>query len=226
MENHARSPHSSPSKFGKSTLQSNGNVAVTKLMQQCTSMLRDKMWNERHRQPQAALRYRDSNGSAQPDNALEAMGPVLESVLGSLTMEYERRLLQKDQEIKACADELNKCRAKIQQLEQRLLEGPEQPQLEYQMTQEQSMEIQRLRNMENEYMQQVRSPGPEHGSPGGSHTYTSHPCMAIHAIRSCSSDAASSSACCGACCDQPQDVRAVLLAGDISCSQAGRCVAD
>jgi hypothetical protein len=143
MENAKHSPHSSPSKLGKSSLHSNGQVAVTQLMQQCTSMLRDKMWNERHRQPQAALRpYRDSNGSAQPDNALEAMGPVLESVLGSLTMEYEKRLMQKDQEIKACADELNKCRAKIQ------------------LTQEQSIEIQRLKTLEMDYMQQASADAP------------------------------------------------------------------
>ena len=35
-----------------------------------------------------------------PDSALEAMGPVLESVLGSLTQEYEKRLFSKDHEVK------------------------------------------------------------------------------------------------------------------------------
>ena len=35
-----------------------------------------------------------------PEDALEAMGPVLESVLGSLTQEYEKRLFSKDHEVK------------------------------------------------------------------------------------------------------------------------------
>lgn len=72
---------------------------VTKLMQQCTSMLREKMWNDSHSRPApASLRYHpEAEPHVQPESALEAMGPVLESVLGSLTQEYEKRLLLKDQ---------------------------------------------------------------------------------------------------------------------------------
>lgn len=118
------------------------------------------MWNERG-SSQAALRPAQADNAprraAQPDNALEAMGPVLESVLGSLTMEYERRLMQKDQEIKACADELNRCRSKIQQLEQRALDGPEHDPQSYQMVEDQTREIQRLKMLENDFMQQVRA---------------------------------------------------------------------
>jgi kinesin family protein C2/C3 len=39
-----------------------------------------------------------------PDPAIDAMGPILEGVLGSLTQEYERRLLSKDHELAAARD--------------------------------------------------------------------------------------------------------------------------
>lgn len=56
-------------------------AGVTRLMQQCTSMLRDRMWSDggRHSPARAAL----TNGDM--GSTMEAMGPVLESVLGSLT---------------------------------------------------------------------------------------------------------------------------------------------
>ena len=41
-----------------------------------------------------------------PDAALEAIGPVLEGVLSSLTQEYEKRLLAKDHEVKAAQHEI------------------------------------------------------------------------------------------------------------------------
>ena len=49
-----------------------------------------------------ACRYMaaDAGSSSPPENTLEAMGPVLESVLGSLTQEYEKRLFSKDHEVK------------------------------------------------------------------------------------------------------------------------------
>jgi len=43
-------------------------------------------------------------GTPPPDQAIEAMGPILEGVLSSLTQEYERRLLSKDHELAAARD--------------------------------------------------------------------------------------------------------------------------
>jgi hypothetical protein len=134
----------------------NNPVGVTKLMQQCTSMLREKMWNDTHaRPPPPALRYRDGNGARQPDNALEAMGPVLESVLGSLTQEYERRLMLKDQEIKQCKEQLQRTREHAADLEQQLASGGQRAQIEYQMTEEMKAEIEKMRNQEVSLQQQV-----------------------------------------------------------------------
>ena len=42
----------------------------------------------------------EAGAGSPPENTLEAMGPVLESVLGSLTQEYEKRLFSKDHEVK------------------------------------------------------------------------------------------------------------------------------
>ena len=56
-------------------------AGVTRLMQQCTSMLRERMWSDggKHSPARGAL----TNGDM--GSTMEAMGPVLESVLGSLT---------------------------------------------------------------------------------------------------------------------------------------------
>jgi hypothetical protein len=78
-------------------------VGVTKLMQQCTTMLRERMWADSSsssglrtsREFSAVATPTPPRGAATPEGALEAMGPVLESVLGSLTQEYEKRLLAK-----------------------------------------------------------------------------------------------------------------------------------
>ncbi len=59
---------------------SKGTAGVTRLMQQCTAMLRDRMWSDGGNKlspARGALPY--------TDNPMDAMGPVLESVLGSLT---------------------------------------------------------------------------------------------------------------------------------------------
>ena len=134
------------------------DVGVTKLMQQCTSMLREKMWNDTHsRPPPAAIRYRETNGSAHPDNALEAMGPVLESVLGNLTQEYERALLQKDADMKKIQDDLQKEKSARASLEQQLAIGANRPQIEYQLSEEQQAEVNRLKQMELALTQQVRA---------------------------------------------------------------------
>ncbi len=55
-------------------------AGVTRLMQQCTSMLRERMWSDGGNKlspARGALPY--------TENPMDAMGPVLESVLGSLT---------------------------------------------------------------------------------------------------------------------------------------------
>jgi hypothetical protein len=68
---------------------------------------------------------------AVADNALEAMGPVLESVLGSLTQEYEKRLLAKDHEVKAAQQQLAALRHELAEAREyaaenaRLLPAPE-----------------------------------------------------------------------------------------------------
>lgn len=68
---------------------------------------------------------------AVADNALEAMGPVLESVLGSLTQEYEKRLLAKDHEVKAAQQQLATVRHELAEARElaaenaRLLPAPE-----------------------------------------------------------------------------------------------------
>jgi len=84
-------------------------VGVTRLMQQCTAMLRERMWTDgsqmgrQHIQTPTPPRGASTPG---PESALEAMGPVLESVLGSLTQEYEKRLLAKDHEMKMVQEQL------------------------------------------------------------------------------------------------------------------------
>lgn len=158
MENDIKA--SPPQGGGRTSARSslNNSVGVTKLMQQCTSMLREKMWNDTHsRPPPPALRYRDGNGARQPDNALEAMGPVLESVLGSLTQEYERRLMLKDQEIKSCTEQLKKAQEHANALEQQLSAGGGQAQIEYQMTDEAKQEMEQLRDLEVALREQVRN---------------------------------------------------------------------
>lgn len=70
-------------------------AGVTRLMQQCTHMLKERMFP--HEQQGAMQRH--SQPGATPDTAMKALGPVLEGVLGQLTEEYERRLLTKDHEL-------------------------------------------------------------------------------------------------------------------------------
>lgn len=144
---------------GGSRANLHNHAGVTKLMQQCTSMLREKMWNDTHaRPPPPAMRYRaGENGSGKPDNALEAMGPVLESVLGSLTQEYERRLMLKDQEIKQAKEQLQRAQEQAAAFEQQLASGGQRAQIEYQMTEEMKTEIENMRNQELALQTQVQN---------------------------------------------------------------------
>eukprot|EP00798_Chlamydomonas_sp_ICE-L_P020873 gene20873-27714_t len=70
---------------------------VAQLMQQCTAMLEEKMVVSSS--VTTTTTTKSSSNSQGGEFNFEAVGPVLESVLGNLTQEYERRLLTKDQEI-------------------------------------------------------------------------------------------------------------------------------
>eukprot|EP00879_Flechtneria_rotunda_P018099 GHRR01018977.1.p1 GENE.GHRR01018977.1~~GHRR01018977.1.p1 ORF type:complete len:641 (+),score=222.53 GHRR01018977.1:337-2259(+) len=78
---------------------------MTKLMQQCTNMLKGHMFSGEQG---------GSSGSrhspAGAECTMKALGPVLEGVLGHLTEEYEKRLLAKDHELSRKNDE----RAKLE----------------------------------------------------------------------------------------------------------------
>ncbi|KAK9862343.1 hypothetical protein WJX84_009346 [Apatococcus fuscideae] len=134
------------SRFGGAQSYGAGSAAqgVTRLMQQCTAMLRERMGGDQGAIQQGAaggaprpssstalscmpstptsLMRRDAP-SSPPDTALEAMGPVLESVLGSLTQEYEKRLLTKDQEVKASAQRVMALQAELMDAKAALAEG-------------------------------------------------------------------------------------------------------
>ena len=96
-------------------------VSVTRLMQQCTSLLKDRMWSDSPTVSVSPL----SACSTSPERTVEALGPVIESVLSSLTQEYERRLLQKESDLKKAKNELFHSQMKMQSLEKSCLEEKE-----------------------------------------------------------------------------------------------------
>ena len=159
----------------------NSNIGVVPaLMQECTSMLREKMWNDNHSRPAPpSIRYRENNGALQPDNALEAMGPVLESVLGNLTQEYERRLLQKDTENKQLKEQL----AVVTAEKDKLVSGAAHaavPQIEYQLSEEEQAEVRRLKQLEVVLTREVR---PERRLPHACPHLLKTPCPALQRAR-------------------------------------------
>lgn len=79
------------------------------LMQSCTHLLKTRMGA-----PTSPLPSTPPMATVQPEIALDAVGPVLETVLANLTSEYERRLLAKDHELKLQLE-------KSQQLQQKLV---------------------------------------------------------------------------------------------------------
>lgn len=98
-------------------------AGVTRLMQQCTAMLRERMYvdsAQKQAQKFLPLPPSASASSASPEHAMEAMGPVLESVLSSLTQEYEKRLLQKDHELSNTKDQLAGVQKKLVGLQSEL----------------------------------------------------------------------------------------------------------
>ena len=71
---------------------------LTYLMQSCTNMLKARMGVAASPAPDVLQM------TMHPDVALDAVGPVLETVLGNLTSEYEKRLFAKDNEYKLVVD--------------------------------------------------------------------------------------------------------------------------
>lgn len=89
-------------------------AGVTRLMQQCTHMLKERMFpNE---QQSLAARHGHAAGGT-PDTAMKALGPVLEGVLGQLTEEYERRLLSKDHDLSKAQEAQRKAENTAQRLQ-------------------------------------------------------------------------------------------------------------
>jgi kinesin family protein C2/C3 len=89
-------------------------VSVTRLMQQCTSLLKDRMWSD---SPNPSSISPLSACSTSPERTVEALGPVIESVLSSLTQEYERRLLQKESDLKKTKNDLFTTKEKLESME-------------------------------------------------------------------------------------------------------------
>lgn len=87
-------------------------AGVTRLMQQCTHMLKERMFPHE----QTAMQRHSAPG-ATPDTAMKALGPVLEGVLGQLTEEYERRLLTKDHELSKAQEAQRRAEDKYNRLQ-------------------------------------------------------------------------------------------------------------
>lgn len=94
-------------------------AGVTKLMQQCTNMLKERMGFPME-PGSAGGRY---TGSPGPDSAMKALGPVLEGVLGHLTEEYEKRLLAKDHDLSRMNDVKTKAEREVARLQVRCISG-------------------------------------------------------------------------------------------------------
>ncbi|KAK9837800.1 hypothetical protein WJX74_005282 [Apatococcus lobatus] len=173
------------SRFGGAQSYGAGSAAqgVTRLMQQCTAMLRERMGSDPGALQQTAaggaprpssstalacapstptslMRREDRAPSSPPDTALEAMGPVLESVLGSLTQEYEKRLLTKDQEVKASAQRVMALQAELMDAKEALAEGSRclpAPEPSPGMTDEEREELEEMRARENDLREHLES---------------------------------------------------------------------
>ena len=73
---------------------------VTRLMQQCSSMLRERMYMG-GAAAGAGAGTPGAPRSPAPFDPQEVLFPVVDSVLGQITQEYEKRLLQKDHDLSA-----------------------------------------------------------------------------------------------------------------------------
>jgi hypothetical protein len=85
-------------------------AGVTKLMQQCTNMLKERMFPS---EQLGGVRY---GSPAAPDSAMKALGPVLEGVLGQLTEEYEKRLLTKDHQCSVAIEAKARAEREVEEL--------------------------------------------------------------------------------------------------------------
>jgi hypothetical protein len=75
-------------------------AGVTRLMQQCSSMLRERMYMGGG----AAAAAPGAARSPAPFDPQEVLFPVVDSVLGQITQEYEKRLLAKDHDLSGARD--------------------------------------------------------------------------------------------------------------------------
>ena len=97
---------------------------VTQLLHQCSAMLKERYTVEITQSSSMVSRTTSSASHSSEHggsyNCVEAVGPVLESVLGGLTSEYERRLLMKDQEITSTKEKMNAVMKQVVELQSHL----------------------------------------------------------------------------------------------------------
>lgn len=101
------------------TFQPAPGTGVTRLMQQCTVLLKERMMFS-SAMPQEERAITPAGPATSEHFSFDAVGPVLESVLGGLTQEYERRLLAKDQEINTTRDRLTQMNKQFEDLNDQL----------------------------------------------------------------------------------------------------------
>ncbi|GAB4818535.1 hypothetical protein N2152v2_005581 [Parachlorella kessleri] len=92
------------------------DAGIPQLMRSCTNLLKQKMGMPAT-PPVGPRPGGMGSGAMQTETALEAVGPVLESVLANLTAEYEKRLLAKDQEMKLSHEAMERMRKQISGLQ-------------------------------------------------------------------------------------------------------------
>ncbi|KAF8055758.1 KIN14F [Scenedesmus sp. PABB004] len=107
----------------RSSVSAAAAARVTKLMQQCTNMLKDRMFPTDGPGAGGGGGGRFSPAGAGPDSAMKALGPVLEGVLGHLTEEYEKRLLAKDHDLSRVADARARAEREAERLQARARQG-------------------------------------------------------------------------------------------------------
>ncbi|PSC77000.1 kinesin KP1-like isoform B [Micractinium conductrix] len=93
-----------------------GTDGMEYLMRTCNHMLKSHMGLPATPLPPPPSR----TTGVTPEIALDAVGPVLETVLQNLTAEYEKRLLAKDQEFKLSQEAQERSRREIARLKQEL----------------------------------------------------------------------------------------------------------
>eukprot|EP00887_Chlorella_sp_A99_P001154 scaffold14.g1154.t1 len=97
-------------KHGASAVGTSSDGQISYLMRSCNNMMRHHMGVPVSPLPAAP---KGSGGITSSEIALDAVGPVLETVIQNLTTEYEKRLLAKDQDFKHAAEERGRLRKQI-----------------------------------------------------------------------------------------------------------------